>query len=294
MIARTALVIATLLFAVSTHSTSKPTFAQTTTNQEARKFEEFGDIYASDKAARLDAYAMQLLNESSMKGFIIVYRSRRDLFGSSNRTALGIKYYLVNSRGIDAARLLTVDGGVAQCFTTELWIMPTGATPKPRDDGSAYQLTDIESTYKFDEFQYPGAFEGEGSYIGSFESELGNLEGYAATLRKLPRARAYIIAYAQYYAERTGDSYTYNAEGKSIKRVYRDSPNEAQKILKAEKDHLVKTYHIAASRIVIVDGGYRERRDVELWIVPRGQHAPIATPNAFPKQRAKRRTMQRR
>src|SRR5215212_4401432 len=82
----------------------------------ARKFDEFGDIEYSDKIARLDNFAIQLQNEPNARGFIIVYRSRRDLPGISNRYALWMKNYMVMTRGLDKERIATVDGGEAGCL----------------------------------------------------------------------------------------------------------------------------------------------------------------------------------
>ena len=59
-----------------------------TGNSAARKFDEFGDIQYSDLIARLDNFAVQLQNEPTVKGFIMVYRGRRDLPGLSNRYEL--------------------------------------------------------------------------------------------------------------------------------------------------------------------------------------------------------------
>jgi len=78
--------------------------------QRARKFDEFGDILASDLIARLDNLAIQLQNETTAKSFLVVYRSRRDLPGLNNRYAHRMKSYLVDSRGIPAERIITVDG----------------------------------------------------------------------------------------------------------------------------------------------------------------------------------------
>src|SRR5204863_8246308 len=63
----------------------------------ARKFDEFGDVQYSDLIARLDNFAITLQNEPNTKGFIVVYRSRRDLPGLSNRMAIRSRDYLVNS-----------------------------------------------------------------------------------------------------------------------------------------------------------------------------------------------------
>ena len=54
-----------------------------------------------------------------------------------------------------------------------------------------------------------------------------------------------------------------------------------------EKRHLIDTYGVPVSRIRTIDGGYRKRRSVELWIVPAGEPLPIPTPNSFPPLRAR-------
>jgi hypothetical protein len=88
-------------------------------------------------------------------------------------------------------------------------------------------------------------------------------------LQKYANSQAYILAYPQYY-RRSG---------------HLDPPNTALKMLRAVKSRLVNKYRIAPTRIKVVNGGYRKLRQVELWIVPRGEHAPIPTPNAFPERR---------
>lgn len=229
----------------------------------ARKFDEFGDIYLSDLKARLDNLAIQLQQEPTARGFIIIYRSRRDLPGLNARLAGRSKRYLVYARGIPADRVVTVDGGVAECLTQEFWIVPAGATPVPKSNASSNQAIDIESAWKFDEYSYPlpSAYEEGDEYTGN------SLEAFAEALRKSRRSQAYILAYPQYHSERRPDP-----------------PNTASKMLKAVKADLVGRYRIAPSRIKVVNGGYRKWRSLELWIVPRGEHAPIATPNAFPKR----------
>src|SRR5437016_13896820 len=92
-----------------------------TKNDVARKFDEFGDVAYSDLIARLDNFAIQLQNEPGTKGFILVYRTRRGLPGLNNAIALRSKYYLVNSRGVARDRIVTVDGGEADCQIQELW-----------------------------------------------------------------------------------------------------------------------------------------------------------------------------
>jgi hypothetical protein len=90
------------------------------------KFDEYGDIRFNDEKARLDNYAIQLQNSPDSQGYIIAYGNCE---GAAQARADRAKDYLVNTRGIDAGRLVTIDGGCRSDLTVELWIVPSGATP---------------------------------------------------------------------------------------------------------------------------------------------------------------------
>jgi len=92
----------------------------------ATKFDEYGNIRFNDEKARLDNYAIQLQNQPGAQGYIIVYGS---CAGEAQARADRAKNYLVNTRGIDAGRIVTIDGGCRSDLTVELWVVPTGATP---------------------------------------------------------------------------------------------------------------------------------------------------------------------
>jgi len=89
------------------------------------KFDEYGNIKFNDEKARLDNYAIQLQNQPGSQGYIIAYGSCE---GEAQARADRAKDYLVNTRGIDAGRLVTIDGGCMPELKVELWIVPTGAT----------------------------------------------------------------------------------------------------------------------------------------------------------------------
>lgn len=256
----------------------------------ARKIDEFGDILDTDLKARLDNFAIELQNEPSARGFIVVYRTRRDLPGLSNRLSLRMRDYLVNERGISADRVIAVDGGVSSCLIQELWVAPAGTTPTPRSDAYSNEFIDTESVRKFDEFFFPlPERQGEAAEL----REYGNLvvdylEPFVNALRREPRSQAYVIAYAQYYTERWEEFYSDGRVRRTRRRVTLDPPGTAQRILQTTRNHLIRTFGIAPSRIRLVNGGYRRSREIELWIVPRGEHAPIPTPNAFPQRRRNR------
>jgi hypothetical protein len=99
-------------------------------NPPPRKFDEYGNIRFNDEKARLDNYAIQLQNEPGAQGYIYGYGS----CGSEGlERANRAKDYLVNTRGIDASRLVVVDGGCKPELKIELWIVPQGATALPAD-----------------------------------------------------------------------------------------------------------------------------------------------------------------
>jgi hypothetical protein len=277
---RSLLILAASLFVVLIPDAGQPVFAQAA-QPEARKFDEFGDIMYSELIARLDNLAVQLQNEPGTRGFLIVYRTRRDLPGLSNRYAQRMKAYLVKQRGIGKESVVTVDGGVASCLTQELWIVPPGTAPKPRSDAYSRVFVDRDSARLFDKFSfYSPLDENEaGGYI--YLEDEANLEAFAEALRSEPRARAHVIVYGQHYIERGTADYA-NGRSKAYTHPHVDPPAIAQKMRRNIKSVLTKTYRIAPSRISIVDGGYRKERLVELWIVPPGEAAPIATPNSFP------------
>jgi hypothetical protein len=245
-----------------THTTQ----AQTPTTP-AVKFDEFGDIAASDLIARLDNFAVSLQNDPNTRGFLIVYRSRRDMPGLSNRYAHRMKDYLVNSRGLPAERIVTVDGGYISCLTQEIWLVPIGATPVIRPEAYANAFPGV--AYKFDEHYYQQRNEpiDIGYWSVPPENLQGYLEAFAAALRKEPRASGYLIAYASFK---------------------QDHPTLAQKMLQTERNFLIRHFGFKPSRIKTINGGYRKWRGVELWVVPHGEPPPFSPPGSVSKGRRRR------
>jgi hypothetical protein len=225
-----------------------------TSNATARKFDEFGDIQASDLIARLDNLAVALSYEPSAKAFLIIYRTSRDLPGLSNRYAHRMKGYLTQ-HGLPSERLVIVDGGVAACLWQELWIVPPNSTPKARED--AYDNSYQPSVYKFDEHYYQIGNDPEGiSYWPvAPENLLGYLESFGETLMKDRKLVGYLVAFRD---------------------AARDNRQATQRMLRTERNFLIREFHIEPWRIKTVDGGYRPSRTMELWIAQPGNR-PIIT-----------------
>ena len=238
-----------------------------TADSRARKFDEFGDIQASDLIARLDNLAIQLQNEPNSRGFLIVYRARRDMPGLSNRYAHRMKNYLVHTRGIASERVATVDGGIAGCLTQELWIVSPGGAPQPRPD--AYFDTYQPSAYKFDEHSYssPGAPDEIVYWQEPPDELLGYLEAFAIELRKNPKFLGYLVAY---------------------RSAARDRAAVTQVMLRTERNFLVRKLGVKPSQIKSIDGGTREWRAMELWIAQTREAAPIITSYRYSPRRRRR------
>jgi K319-like protein len=98
------------------------------------KFDEYGNIRFNDEKARLDNYAIQLQNDPTSTGLILVYGSCE---GEAQSRGDRAKDYLVNTRGIEAGRITVVDGGCRSDLTVQLWIVPQGATPPAPDTAGA-------------------------------------------------------------------------------------------------------------------------------------------------------------
>lgn len=265
------LALVPLLSSLSTSGQTKP--------DVARKFDEFGDIQSSDLKARLDNFAIQLQNEPASKGFIVVYRTRRDLPGLNNAIAFRSKDYLINSRGVSRDKIVTVDGGEADCEAQELWIVPLGSAPTPRPDAYQTYFPDYDSPRKIDEYGFAVPDRRQPESPLNDEEKTKYLETFALQLKKEPRTTACVIVYAQYNPRPGLVDY---GEYEPIRDVRLDSPGVARGRLNLERNRLIRAYGISAARIILINGGYRKRRMVELWIVPRGEHAPIPTPNSFP------------
>ncbi|MFL6331909.1 MAG: hypothetical protein ACJ754_01040, partial [Pyrinomonadaceae bacterium] len=95
----------------------------------ARKVDEYGNIKFNDEKARLDNYAIELQNDPTAQGYLVCYGGRTGRTGEAQRRCDRAKNYLVNTRGISADRIVTVDGGFREELTVELWVVPSGANP---------------------------------------------------------------------------------------------------------------------------------------------------------------------
>jgi hypothetical protein len=101
----------------------------------------------------------------------------------------------------------------------------------------------------FDQFEPP-----------AFDDVKARLDNLAIELQNAPSTQGYIIVYS----------------GR------RSRPGQADKLAARAKSYLTKERGIDSSRLVVINGGYRESDYFELWIVPQGAEPPQATPSLQP------------
>jgi len=98
----------------------------------SRKFDEFPDIARNDEKARLDNFGIELQNDPTSTGYVIVYPGRASKRAEVQDHFGRVIEYLVNSRGMDASRIKTIEGPKRDKLYVELWITPQGANaPNP-------------------------------------------------------------------------------------------------------------------------------------------------------------------
>jgi hypothetical protein len=94
-----------------------------------RKFDEFPDIARNDEKARLDNFGIELQHDPTATAYVVVYPGRSSKRAEVQHHANRVVDYLVNSRGLDQRRIVTLVGPAKDELKVELWITPQGATP---------------------------------------------------------------------------------------------------------------------------------------------------------------------
>lgn len=111
---------------------------------------------------------------------------------------------------------------------------------------------------KFDEFKDVGC-----------EDEKARLDNFANELQNTPEAQGYIVFYG-------GKGRQHPARPNSRLALPRRGESEARAA--RLKPYLHESRGIDSNRMMVVNGGYRDRWAAELWIVPKGANPPAPTP----------------
>ena len=113
-------------------------------------YDEYGDISLEHEQARLDIYGVALMNDPTMTGYFVCYGGRRGRRGEAMARCERAKSYLVNRRGFDPDRIITLDGGFKEQLMVVLWMMPPGMKPPldPTVAPTEVRFTDASPKHK--------------------------------------------------------------------------------------------------------------------------------------------------
>ena len=94
-----------------------------------REFDTCCSCSYDDQKARLDNLAVELQNDPTTTTYIFAYGGRTSPVGQADRLLARARDYLVSQRGIDASRIVLLNGGFREEDCVEVWVVPQGATP---------------------------------------------------------------------------------------------------------------------------------------------------------------------
>jgi hypothetical protein len=231
--------------------------------------ESFGEIQISDLLARLDSFALEIENDPAARAVIVAYGARHKFPGWPLRRGRFALNYLKNSRGIEAARLAFVNGGLRDDTTFELWVVPAGAELPARPFDAALLMSGERTAVLFDRFivvERRDRVEIEAYERDPYPDDAYMYEYFAEVLRRDPALRGCVIGYTSKRGPRTA----------------------GRRIASRAKLTMAKAHGTDVSRVYAFGGGRREYKTIELWLVPPGAELPQPTPDARTARRRRR------
>ena len=245
--------IAILAAVLSVHA---PAFAQETAQPMVcfRAFDEYGQLRHCDHLARLDNYAIQLMNQPEFSGYIVVYAPP----SANKQIRDSITDYLVNTRGITAKRLKTIDAG----YNTELAEPRIQLFLAPKDfkfdfiEKLDVNLQDFKGM--LDAYQHGDDVAISSNTVSDEEESdvpsFGNVAfaAFDEILKAQKNATGYILGFNGADA----------------------APGAWQRVGQLTFEAL-KEFGLEPGRLKIAYGGQSKETQVQLWIMPKGETPPI-------------------
>lgn len=224
-----------------------------------RKIDEFGRVGGCDHSARLDNFAIELMNNPDAVGYVIAYGPAGKGNGTAFYRAEVSKNYLVNSRGLAPERIRAVNGGRHKArdeSVSELWLIPPGSEPPP------------PSNFENDAATFRGLFAERETWDGLDFYDAGTgppvgdttLAGFVDALMLQPETRAYLIAYS-------GEE---------------SAPGAWRRVSRREAESLSRA-GVSANRVRVIYGGQAKELKMQLWILPADAPQPVADAGAEPR-----------
>ncbi len=228
--------------------------SQTESPTSAQKIDEYGKLGSCDHSARLDNFAIELMNEPTLRGFIVSYNARGSKSDTAQHWLDYARHYLVKSRGIDNNRIITVNGGRHEQIElkTELWIVPKDAAPPIEvadSDAAQKQVSGKIAEYHTDDQTY---HHGEDTNGVSPLVDI-TFSKFAEALHREPKLQGFVVVFS----------------GKD------SLPGAWRRIARRDKETIAVTYKLRSNRLEMVHGGASDEDKVELWALPQGETPPV-------------------
>lgn len=228
-----------------------------------RLFDEFGNLRSGDLSARLDNYAIHLLQEPGSYGYIVVYAPP----SASKLIRRQLSDYLMKTRGLRRERIKTHHAGYNDPLTQpliRLWILPKDAGPPMsfKHDVDLAGFKGMLAEYpRSDHVNLVNPALDEDEDPEDIGLPVGNVT-YAAfddVLKAQKHSIAHVIAF------------------NGIDEV----PGTWRRVAESTVADL-KRFGFAPSRFKIGYGGQSKKTKVQLWILPPGEMPPVADPASEP------------
>jgi hypothetical protein len=107
--------------------------------------EKYGNIAWQDEKARLDNFAIQLMNNPNNIGYLYVRAGRLSCKGEAQARAVRAKNYMTKVRHSDSNQIIWRDIGYGDEFEVSIWLAPRGKPPMYVPD---YQRATDQHTIK--------------------------------------------------------------------------------------------------------------------------------------------------
>ena len=230
----------------------------------ARLIDSFGEIQISDLMARLDNFAIELQNDPTSTGVIAAHAAKHKFPGWPLRRAYVSRNYLVDTRGLDAARVSVVFGDLRDDTTFELWLVPPGAAPPAKPFDVSLLMSGERTPLPFDRFTViEHGDRSQSEYGDTYPDSAGLYYYFAEVLRHDPALRGCVIGYTS----------------------RRGSLAAGRRMASRAKLAMAKAHAIDVGRVFAVGGGRRAYKMIELWLVPPGAELPKPTPSKSSRRR---------
>lgn len=101
--------------------------AAASTPSGAAKLDRYSELSFEEEKTHLSQLAARLRREPEAQGYIIVYGGRCSSNTEAQARGERAKEWIINRHGIDASRLVSIDGGFRETLSTELFAGPLDA-----------------------------------------------------------------------------------------------------------------------------------------------------------------------